>query len=103
MTDDAHAALESRQKFGTCVAGAAFAAITVGELDAVVRAPGIARIRQALVDVALAALAHVARRADALVAPDAIHAFAIVEAFGLVRQRVAERVAVVQIDLAVDA
>ena len=87
---------------GTCVSSTAFTAVAVGELDAVVGPPGVAGIRQTLVDVALAALAHVARRAHALVAPDAIHALAVVEALGLVCERVGRGVAVVQVDLTVD-
>ena len=51
----------------------------------------------------LAALAHVPRRAEALVPPHAVHAFALVEALGLVRDRVGEGGAVVHVDLAVNA
>lgn len=65
------------------------------------RAPRVTRVGQTLVDVALAALAHVARRADAVVAAHAVHALPFVEALGLLGDRVGERVAVVDVDLAV--
>lgn len=96
-------ARERTQRISTRVSRAAFAAVAVGELHAVVGASGVAGVRQALVDVALAALAHVARRAQALVAADAVHALAVVEALGLVGQRVGGGGAVVQVDLTVDA
>lgn len=91
------------RRISTRVSRAAFAAVAVGELHAVVGASGVAGVRQALVDVALAALAHVARWAQALVAADAVHALAVVEALGLVGQRVGGGGAVVQVDLTVDA
>lgn len=83
----------------TCISGAAFTAVAVGELNAVVRPPGITRVRQTLVDVAFTPLADVARRTHALIASYAVHTFAVVEAFGLVGQRVAGRGAVIQVDL----
>lgn len=87
----------------TCVPSAALAVVVVGELDAAVRAVRVAGVGEALVDVSLAALAHVAGGADAVVAPHAVHALAIVEALGLVGDGVGEGVAVVDVDLAVHA
>lgn len=89
-------------RINTRVSCAALAAVAVGELHAVVGSSGVAGVRQTLVDVPLAALAHVARRTQALVATDAVHTLAVVEAFGLVGQRVSGRGAVVQVDLTVD-
>lgn len=86
----------------TCVTGAAFASVAVGELNAVVGPSGVTGVRQTLVDVPLAAFADVAGQAHALVAPDAVHAFAVVEALGLVGQWVSEGGAVVQVNLTVD-
>lgn len=86
----------------TCVTGAAFASVAVGELNAVVGPSGVTGVRQTLVDIPLAAFADVAGQAHALVAPDAVHAFAVVEALGLVRQWVSEGGAVVQVNLTVD-
>lgn len=77
--------------------------VFVGELDAAVRAHRVARVGQTLVDVPLAALPHVARGADALVAADAVHARPFVEALGLFGDGVGERIAVVHVDLAVNA
>lgn len=65
------------------------------------RAPRVAGVGQALVDVSLAALPDVPQGAGAVVAPDAVHTLALVEALWLVGDRVGERVAVVQVDLAV--
>lgn len=86
----------------TCISSTAFAAVAVGELDAVVGPSGVTGVRETLVDVTFTALAHVARRAHTLVASDAIHTFAIVEALGFVCQWVTGGVAVVQVNLTVD-
>lgn len=66
------------------------------------RSPRVAGVRQALVDVALAALPHVSRRAVAVVASDSVHTLAFVEALWLFGERVSEGSAVVYIDLAVN-
>lgn len=92
-----------RALIGTCVSGTTFTTVAVGELDAVVGASGITGVRQTLVHVPFAALAYVTSGAHALVASDAVHALAVVEALGLVCNWVAGGVAVVQINLAVDA
>lgn len=89
-------------QINTCVSCAAFAAVAVGELHTVVGSSGVAGVRQTLVDVPLAALAHVARRTQALVAADAVNTLAVVKALGLVGQRVGGGGAVVQVDLTVD-
>lgn len=86
----------------TCISSAAFAAVAVGELNAVVGPSGVAGVRQTLVDVTFAALSYVACRAHALVTSDAVYTLAVVEALGLVGQWVAGGGAVVQIDLTVD-
>lgn len=75
--------------------------VVVGELDAVVRAMQVAGVGEALVDVSLATLAHVAGWADAVVAPDAVHALALVEALGFVGDGVGGGVAVIYVDFAV--
>lgn len=85
----------------TCVSGAAVAAVAVGELDAAVRPPRVTGVGETLVDVSLAALPYVPRRADAVVAPHSIHTLALVETLGLVGDRVGEWVAVVHVDLTV--
>lgn len=86
----------------TCISCAAFAAVTVGELHAVVGSSGVAGVRQTLVDVPLTAFAHVAWRTQALVATNTIHTLAVVKALGLVGQRVGGGGAVIQVDLTVD-
>lgn len=65
------------------------------------RPPRVTWVGETLVDVSLAALAYVSRRADAVVAPHAIHTLALVETLGLFGDRVGERVAVVDVDLTV--
>lgn len=92
----------SRMHISTCISRAAFTAVAVGELNAVVGASGVAGVRQTLVDVALATLAYVASRAQTVVTSDAVNALAIVEAFGLVGQWVGGGGAVIQINLTVD-
>lgn len=87
----------------TCISSTAFTAVAVGELDAVVGSSGVTRVRQTLVDVTFTALTHVARWAHTLVAADTVHTLAIVEALGFICQWIAGGVAVVQVDLAVDA
>lgn len=87
----------------TCVSGAALALVVVGELDAAVRAVRVARVGEALVDITLTTLAHVAGGADAVVATDAVHALAMVEALGFVGDGVGGGVAVVDVDFAVHA
>lgn len=67
------------------------------------RAVRVAGVGEALVDVSLAALPHIASGADALVAADAVHALALVEALGLVGDGVGEGVAVVHVDFTVHA
>lgn len=86
----------------TCVTGTAFTSVAIGELNAVVGPSGVAGVRQTLVDVPLAAFPYVAGQAHALVAPDAVHTFAIVEALGLVGEWVSEGGAIIQINLTVD-
>lgn len=92
----------ARGPIPTCVTGAAFTSVAVGELNAVVGPSGIAGVRQTLVDVPLAAFPDVAGQAHALVAPDAVHTFAVVEALGLVGEWVSEGGAIIQIYLTVD-
>lgn len=87
----------------TCVSGAALAVVIVGELDAAVRAVRVTGVGEALVDVSLATLAHVASGADAVVAADAVHTLALVEALGFVGDGVGGGVAVVYVDFAVHA
>lgn len=87
----------------TCVSGATLAAVVVGQLDAAVRAAGVAGVGQTLVYVPLAALPHIPRGADAVVAPHSVHALALVEALGLLGEGVGEGAAVVDVDLAVHA
>lgn len=91
------------QQINTRVSCAAFAAVAVGELHAVVGSSGIAGVRQTLVDIPLAALTHIARRTQALIATNAVHTLAIVEALGLVGQRVGGGGAVIQVDFTVDS
>lgn len=91
-----------RVLIGTCVTGAAFTSVAVGQLNAVVGPSGITGVWQALVDVSLAAFTHVARQTHTLVTSNAVHTFAIVEAFGLIRQWVSEGGAIIQINLTVD-
>lgn len=55
------------------------ALIVVGQLHAVKASWGVARSRQALVDVALAVLPGEARGACARVAADAVHALTIIQ------------------------
>lgn len=86
----------------TCISGAAFAAIAVGELDAIVGASGVTGVRQTLVDVTFTSLAYVTCWAHALVTSNAVYTLSIVEALGLVGQWVTGRGAVIQIDLTVD-
>lgn len=86
----------------TCVPSAAFTSVAVGELNAVVGPPGVTGVRQTLVDISLTAFAHVAGQAHTLVTSDAVHAFAIVEALGLVCERVREGGAIIQVNLTVD-
>lgn len=86
----------------TCVTSAAFTSVAVGELNAVVGPSGVTGVRQTLVDVSLAAFTYVAGQAHALVTSDAVQAFAIVEALGLVCQWVSEGGAIIQINLTVD-
>lgn len=64
----------------TCVAEAAMALIVVGQLHTVKASWGVARSRQALVDVALAVLPGKSRWACARVAADAVHALTIIQA-----------------------
>lgn len=64
----------------TCVSSTALAAEVVVELDAVVGSVGVTRVRQTLVDVALAAFAHKTGRAHAAVTTYAVHATASVKA-----------------------
>lgn len=85
----------------TCVSGATLAAVVVGELDAAVRAAGVAGVRQTFVDVSLTALPHIPRGTDAVVPPHSVHTLALVEALGLLGEGVGERAAVVKVDLAV--
>lgn len=94
--------LASFRRF-TCVSGATLAAVVVGELDAAVCASRVAGVGETLVDVPLAALPHVACGADAVVAAHAIHTLPFVEALGLFGDGIHERVAVVDVDLAVNA
>lgn len=77
--------------------------VVVGELDAAVRSVRVTGAGEALVDVSLATLPHVASGADAVVASDAVHAPALVEALGLVGGGVGGGVAVVDVDFAVHA
>lgn len=86
----------------TCVSGATLAAVVVGELDAAVCAPRVTWVGKTLVDVSLAALPYVSRRADAVVASDSIHTLPFVETLWLLGDRVSERVAVVDVDLAMN-
>ena len=65
------------------------------------RAPRVTRVGQTLVDVSLAALPDVSCGADAVVASDSIHALPFVETLWLVGDWVGERVAVIDVDLAV--
>lgn len=65
-------------------------------------APQVTGVGEALVDVALAALADVTSGADAEVAPDAIHALPPVETLGLFGDGVSKRGAVVDVDLTVN-
>lgn len=67
------------------------------------RAARVAGVGQTLVDVSFAALAHVPRRADAVVAAHTVHALAFVEALWLFGDRVGEGVAVVDVYLTVNA
>lgn len=85
----------------TCEAGATLAAVAVAELVAAVRAARVAGVGQTLVDDALAALAHEAGRAGAVVAAHPVHTLAVVETLGLFGDGVGERVAVVHVDLTV--
>jgi len=87
----------------TCVSSAAFTAVAVGELNAVVGPDGVTGVGQTLVDVAFAALTYVACRAHTLVTSNAVHTPPVIEALGLSGQRVAGGVAIIQIDLTVDA
>lgn len=89
--------------FFTCVSGATLAAVVVGELDAAVRAPRVTGVGQTLVDVSFAALSYEPRGAGAVVAPHSVHTLAFVEALGLIGDRVGERVAVVDVNLTVNA
>lgn len=75
--------------------------VVVGELDAAVRAHRVTRVGQTLVDVSLAALPYISCGADAVVASDSIYTISFVEALWLFGDWVGERVAVVDIDLAV--
>lgn len=77
--------------------------VVVGELYAAVRAMRVAGVGETLVDVSLATLAHVASEADAVVATDAVHALAMIEALGFVCDGVGGGVAVVDVDFAVHA
>lgn len=86
-----------------CVAGATLAAVVVGELDAAVGASRVAGVGQALVNVPFTSLPDVTRGAQAVVAPHSVHALSLVEALGLFGHEVDERVAVVDVDLAVNA
>lgn len=86
----------------TCVTSAAFTSVAVGELNAVVGPSGVTGVRETLVDISLATFAYVTGQAHTLVTSDAVYAFAIVEALGLVRQWVSERGAIIQINLTVD-
>lgn len=85
----------------TCVSGVTLAVVVVGELDAAVGAPRVTGVGETFIDVPLAALAHVPRGADAVVASDSIHALSFVETFGLFSDWVGERVAVVNVDFTV--
>lgn len=89
-------------QFYTCISSATFATVAVGELHAVVGSSGVAGVRQTLVDIPLTSLAYVAWRTQALVATDAVHALAIVEALGFVGQWVGGGGAVVQVDFTMD-
>lgn len=75
--------------------------VVVGELDAVVRAMRVAWVGEALVDVPFTTLAHVASKADAVVAPNTIHTLALVEALRFVGDGVGGGVAVVDVDFTV--
>lgn len=83
----------------TCEPGATLAAVVVGELAAAVRALRVTGVGETLINVSLAALTHVSRRADAVVASNSIHALPIVETLGLIGDWVGERVAVIDVDL----
>lgn len=85
----------------TCVSRATLAAVVVGELDAAVRAPRVTGVGKTLIDISLTALPDVSRGADAVVASDSIHTLPFVETLGLFGDWVGERVAVVDVDLAV--
>lgn len=56
------------------------ALVVVGQLHAVKASWGVARTRQALVDVALAVLPGEARRACARVPSDAVHTLTVIQA-----------------------
>lgn len=67
------------------------------------RAVRVAGVGEALVDVSLATLTHVASGAEAVVATNAVHALALVEALWFVGDGVGGGVAVVDVDFAVHA
>lgn len=83
------------------MASATLAMEVIDALHAVLGSSGIAGIRQALVDVTLAALTHEARWAGAAVATHLIHTGAVVEALGAPRDGVDRGVTVIHVDLTV--
>ena len=85
----------------TGVASAALAVEVVDALHAVLGTAGVAGVGQALIDVALTALAHEARRAGAAVAAYLVHAGAVVKALGAPGDGVDGGVAVVHVGLTV--
>lgn len=86
----------------TRVAGTTLAAVVIGQLGAAVCSPGVTRVGQTLIDVALAAFPDVSCRADAVVPPHSVHAAPMVKALGLLGDGVGEGRAVVNVDLAVN-
>lgn len=87
----------------TCVSSTAIAAVVVGELDAVVCTAGVTWVGQALVDVPLTALPYVTGGTDTVVTSHPVNTLPLVEALGLVGDLVCEGVAVVYVDLTVNA
>lgn len=83
------------------MAGTTLAVEVIDSLHAVLRAAGVTGVGQALVDVALTALAHEARQAGAAVAAHLVHTGAIVEALGAPGHGVDGGAAVVHVYLTV--
>lgn len=86
----------------TCISCAAFTAVAVDQLNAVVGSVRVAGVRQALIHVTLAPLTHIARWADTAIATYPVHTASTVKTTWLASLRVNIRGTVIHINFTVN-